>query len=411
MDRFIPAARSAMTWDGSGEPPGWRPDSGCCPGRRWPGCCRPTSRSPRRPRKWSAAARPGFGAAAARGALVRTRRQLVRPAGAAARAGRDRAARRARRRHPRVAGRRQVDGLAAARLMRSCAVTIRPAGNGLPWRTRRYRGIYPGALSRSSPSEMLPRERAGRVPAGPSEANVSEPRDALGGPTRAGTAEGRISGGCRPRRGAWRSAGAATGGPVRRTARILRQPGSRPYPGLAEGTDTIPQIKHVVVLMMENHSNHNHLGMLPPGGRGRVHARARRQAHGHEPLRQRGNPARVPHADDLPAQRRTQPDLDRQSHPARPRQARRFRQVRQRPGVHGVLGTGGPAVLLLIGLGVPDRLTWYFCSVLWPDLPQPPVPDGGHVARDDQRRRAGSLPVPGERDDLRPAAQRRGDLE
>ena len=44
--------------------------------------------------------------------------------------------------------------------------------------------------------------------------------------------------------------------------RPLRQPGSLPYPKLPAGTDTIPQIEHVVVLMMENHSYDNRLGML-----------------------------------------------------------------------------------------------------------------------------------------------------
>jgi phospholipase C len=34
----------------------------------------------------------------------------------------------------------------------------------------------------------------------------------------------------------------------------LRKPGSLPYPTLPAGTDTIPQIEHIVVLMMENHS-------------------------------------------------------------------------------------------------------------------------------------------------------------
>ena len=42
--------------------------------------------------------------------------------------------------------------------------------------------------------------------------------------------------------------------------------GDRPNTDLAPGTDTIPQIEHVVVLMMENHSYDNYLGML--GGRG-----------------------------------------------------------------------------------------------------------------------------------------------
>ena len=45
-----------------------------------------------------------------------------------------------------------------------------------------------------------------------------------------------------------------------------RKPGSLPYPKLPPGTDTIPQIKHIVVLMMENHSYDNHLGMLGRAG-------------------------------------------------------------------------------------------------------------------------------------------------
>jgi phospholipase C len=45
----------------------------------------------------------------------------------------------------------------------------------------------------------------------------------------------------------------------------LRHPGSRPYPALAAGTDTMPAIKHVVVLMLENHSFDNFFGMLGRG--------------------------------------------------------------------------------------------------------------------------------------------------
>jgi phospholipase C len=54
-------------------------------------------------------------------------------------------------------------------------------------------------------------------------------------------------------------AGAAAGPAA---AATLRQPGSLPYPHLAAGTDTIPQVEHIVVLMMENHSYDNKLGML-----------------------------------------------------------------------------------------------------------------------------------------------------
>jgi phospholipase C len=45
----------------------------------------------------------------------------------------------------------------------------------------------------------------------------------------------------------------------------LREPGSRPYAHLPEGTDTLPGIEHIVVLMMENHSFDNIFGMLGRG--------------------------------------------------------------------------------------------------------------------------------------------------
>jgi phospholipase C len=44
----------------------------------------------------------------------------------------------------------------------------------------------------------------------------------------------------------------------------LRQPGSLPFPDLAAGTDTLPEIQHIVLLMMENHSYDNLLGTLEP---------------------------------------------------------------------------------------------------------------------------------------------------
>ncbi len=40
-------------------------------------------------------------------------------------------------------------------------------------------------------------------------------------------------------------------------------PGSLPFPGLPEGTPTMPQVEHIIVLMMENHTFDNFLGMLP----------------------------------------------------------------------------------------------------------------------------------------------------
>jgi phospholipase C len=41
--------------------------------------------------------------------------------------------------------------------------------------------------------------------------------------------------------------------------------GERPFPDRPEGTDTLPQIDHFLVLMLENHSYDNYLGMLGRG--------------------------------------------------------------------------------------------------------------------------------------------------
>jgi phospholipase C len=54
----------------------------------------------------------------------------------------------------------------------------------------------------------------------------------------------------------------------RRSRQGTGQPGQRPHPGLPPGTDLLPQIRHIVVLMMENHSYDNYLGMLQGRGEG-----------------------------------------------------------------------------------------------------------------------------------------------
>ena len=45
----------------------------------------------------------------------------------------------------------------------------------------------------------------------------------------------------------------------------LRVPGSLPFPDLPVGTDTMPGVEHIVVLMLENHSFDNFFGMLGRG--------------------------------------------------------------------------------------------------------------------------------------------------
>jgi phospholipase C len=63
--------------------------------------------------------------------------------------------------------------------------------------------------------------------------------------------------------------GTHVGGVPNEAPAARRQPGSLPYPDLPAGSDTIPKIQHIVVLMMENHSYDNKLGMLSrPGADG-----------------------------------------------------------------------------------------------------------------------------------------------
>jgi phospholipase C len=85
-------------------------------------------------------------------------------------------------------------------------------------------------------------------------------------------AAGAVAGAGAPAAGAADvSAGGVAAGAVGRAAlralgrTALRRPGSRPYPGRPAGTDTMPAIEHIVVLMLENHSFDNLFGMLGRG--------------------------------------------------------------------------------------------------------------------------------------------------
>ncbi len=81
-------------------------------------------------------------------------------------------------------------------------------------------------------------------------------------PSRRSVLKGGLAAGALAGTGAWRFAPGHQSG-------HLRQPDSLPYPRLPAGTDTIPQIEHIVILMMENHSYDNKLGMLRrPGADG-----------------------------------------------------------------------------------------------------------------------------------------------
>jgi phospholipase C len=89
----------------------------------------------------------------------------------------------------------------------------------------------------------------------------------------------------------------------RRVARRGVNMDARPHSTIDAGTDCLPQIDHIVILMMENHSYDNYLGMLAGRGDGL-------------PLDDRGKPSPVSKADDGT----TVP-------------MRRFASTRQKPGV------------------------------------------------------------------------------
>jgi phospholipase C len=94
------------------------------------------------------------------------------------------------------------------------------------------------------------------------------------GPSRRGLLMAGLAAGAAAGTGAWRESLRArpAGSPelaATLTAASIRKPGSLPYPKLPEGKDTMPLVRHIVVLMMENHSYDNKLGMLQrPGADG-----------------------------------------------------------------------------------------------------------------------------------------------
>jgi phospholipase C len=86
--------------------------------------------------------------------------------------------------------------------------------------------------------------------------------------------------------------------PVARAAG-LRAPDSLPFPSRPAGTPSMPQIEHIVVLMMENHSFDNLLGMVPLQVPGRRSVDGFRFRHG-KPVNANpdasGNPVPAAHA-------------------------------------------------------------------------------------------------------------------
>ena len=112
--------------------------------------------------------------------------------------------------------------------------------------------IAAGSPTRASAMSVLPGDTGGSVPHLSSPPRTDPPisrRTLLRGAAGAGAA---LAAGGLP---AWAR---AVAGEARR-----RRPDSLPFPHLPAGTPTMPQIRHVVVVIMENHSFDNLLGMVP----------------------------------------------------------------------------------------------------------------------------------------------------
>src|SRR5262249_4314667 len=93
--------------------------------------------------------------------------------------------------------------------------------------------------------------------------------------------------------------------------------GQPPDPSRPIGTDLLPQIEHIVVLMMENHSYDNYLGMLPGRGEGFPLG-----ADGEPAVSNPGRDGETVRAHHLPSTVQ-HPEPPWQSWPASPRQWRR----------------------------------------------------------------------------------------
>ena len=185
---------------------------------------------------------------------------------------------------------------------------------------------------------------------------------------------------------------------------LVPGPGERPRPDLPPGEDLIPKIKHIVVLMMENHSYDNYLGMLAGRGDGLPADAAGAPAHRRQRAAQR------------PARRRVSPRRPRRSSPATRRQTWHASHIAYDDGscagfanaVWETVPGGDPAIPM--GYWTGEDLPFYYGAradlpggrplvLLLPgaDVPEPAVPDQRHRARADRRPAVGhgGLPRPG----------------
>ena len=153
---------------------------------------------------------------------------------------------------------------------------------------------------------------------------------------------------------------------------VAMERGQRPRPSLPAGTDLLPQVKHIVVLMMENHSYDNYFGMLAAGAKGS--SWTGRPAHSDEPGRG-GQPVERHHMSTT-EQQRTRPARAgtrascsgtrarwTASSPARKRPRRRRRR-----GGHGLLDERDLPFYYGLARTFPLADRW-FSSCLGPTFP------------------------------------------
>ena len=135
-------------------------------------------------------------------------------------------------------------------------------------------------------------------------------------------------------------------------------PTACPFPHLPAGTESMPKIEHVVVLMMENHTFDNVLGMVRTrqraGARGRRADAASAASRQLQPRPRRPQGVRRLRQLAVPAQRRADPGLERVAPVLQQRANNGFVQA-SRPGRDALLGPAAAAVHLLAGRALPVR--------------------------------------------------------
>ncbi len=139
------------------------------------------------------------------------------------------------------------------------------------------------------------------------------------------------------------------------------RPGLPPNRGAAVGSDQLPQFDHLVVVMMENHSFDNMIGMLGRGDGFTLGPTGRPTAA--NPDGRGGEVPRLPHADTVPAGRPSLAELERLSSAVRRRQEQRLCGLSLGTCIDGILRRRRHALHLRLARTFPLADRW-FCSVL-----------------------------------------------